>query len=144
MQQKKLLGKTFRKYALFSILLVFVVLLITFFVHFLTTFSTDSKSARNSAFFDSFLIKKRLGHICTFSNFEAKRAKNGSKNQKNLFSKFVLDFNFAPIKGSVSSFSLKKSQIRCTLMDRHTRHRLIKYLGPETSAIYLSRHLTET
>jgi hypothetical protein len=50
-----------------------LVLLITFLVHFLKTFSTDLKSA-----FDF------LGHISTvlFSNFEAKRAKNGAKNQK--------------------------------------------------------------
>jgi hypothetical protein len=46
MQQKKVISKTFRKYALFSLLLMFVklVLLINFFlVHFLTTLSTDSK-----------------------------------------------------------------------------------------------------
>jgi hypothetical protein len=51
-----------------------------------------------------------------FENFEAKRAKNGSKNQKNVFGKCVLDFNFAPIKGLCSSFFIKKSQIRCTLL----------------------------
>jgi hypothetical protein len=36
-----------------------------------------------------------------FANFEAERAKNGSKNQKKYLSKCVLDLNFAPIKGSV-------------------------------------------
>ncbi len=40
----------------------------------------------NSAFLTPFLIFSKkiflLGHISTFSNFEAKRAKNGSKNQK--------------------------------------------------------------
>jgi hypothetical protein len=50
-----------------------------------------------------------------FSNFEAKCAKNGSKNQKNVFCKCVLDFNFAPIKGFVFFIS-KKSQIRSTLL----------------------------
>ncbi len=54
--QKKLLTKTWRNYALFSLLLMFVklVLLITFFVHYFTTFSTVSKSAWSSAFFDIF------------------------------------------------------------------------------------------
>ncbi len=33
-------------------------------------------------------------------NFEAKRAENGAKN-KNVLSKYVLDLNFSPIKGSV-------------------------------------------
>jgi hypothetical protein len=41
------------------------------------TFSADLKSACNSAFIDTFDF---LGHISTFSNFEAKRAKNGAKN----------------------------------------------------------------
>jgi hypothetical protein len=39
--------------------------------------------------------------LALFANFEAERAKNGSKKIKNLFSKCVLDFNFAPIKGLV-------------------------------------------
>ncbi len=67
--QKKLLAKMWRKYALFSLLLMFVklVLLVTFFGSFFTTFSTDSKSAWNTAFFDIFFdIKKFLGHISTF------------------------------------------------------------------------------
>jgi hypothetical protein len=53
-----------------------------FFGAFLITFSTDSKSAWNSAVFDTFFdfFKKKF---VLFSNFEAKRAKkNGSKNQK--------------------------------------------------------------
>ncbi len=70
-------------------------------------------------FFTPFLIFCKKKIFCVifvlFSNFEAKRAKNGSKNQKSLFGKCVLDFNFAPIKGSVFFIS-KKSQIRCTLM----------------------------
>jgi hypothetical protein len=59
-----------------------LVLLITFLVHFSTNFLTDSKSARNSAFFDT--KKKKLCHISIFSNFKAKRAKNGSKIQKRI------------------------------------------------------------
>ncbi len=47
--------------------------------------------------------------LALFENFEAKRTKNCSKNQKNIFRKCVLDFNFAPIKGLYSSFSKKKS-----------------------------------
>jgi hypothetical protein len=56
-------------------------------VYFFKPFSTDLKSARNSAFFDTFLIFSKiflyfLVHISTFSNFEAKLAKSGAKNQK--------------------------------------------------------------
>ncbi len=56
-------------------------------------------------FLITFLIKKNVKVVLVlFSNFEAKRAKNGSKNLKKGFSKCVLDFNFAPIKGSVFFF----------------------------------------
>jgi hypothetical protein len=48
--------------------------------------------------FSNFLFK---GHIVLFSNFAAKRAKNNTKNQKNISSKCVLDLNFSPIKESV-------------------------------------------
>ncbi len=97
-----------RKNALFSLLLMFVklVLLITFLVHFLTTFSTDSKSV---------WILRFLGHIITFFNLWSQTRKKRLKKSKNVFSKCVLDFNFAPIKGSVFFIFLKKSQIRCTL-----------------------------
>jgi hypothetical protein len=86
--QKKLLAKTWRKYALFSLLLMFVklVLLVTFLVHFFTTFSTDYKSAWNSAFLISFFIffTKNIYWVilALFANFEAKCAKNGSKKIK--------------------------------------------------------------
>ncbi len=54
--EKKLLAKTWRKNSLFSILLMFVklVLLITFFGAIFNNFLTDSKSAWNSAYFDTF------------------------------------------------------------------------------------------
>jgi hypothetical protein len=59
-----------------------------FLVRFFKTFSTDSKSAWNSAFFDTFLdfFKKKFffGHNSTFSNFDCTCAGNGSK-KKNLF-----------------------------------------------------------
>jgi hypothetical protein len=44
----------------------------------------DLKSAWNSTFFYTFFLSKKIfvGHISTFSNFQAKRAKNGAKNQK--------------------------------------------------------------
>jgi hypothetical protein len=49
-----------------------------FLVHFLTTFSMNSKSAQNYAFLISFLIfSKNLVILALFENFEAKRAKNG-------------------------------------------------------------------
>ncbi len=111
--QKKLVAKTWRKNALFYLLLMFVklVLLITFFMHFLTTFPTDSKSAWNSAFFDTFLIglkKKILGHISTFFKLWSQTCKKRLKKSKNVFSKCVLYFNFAPINGSVFFIFSKK------------------------------------
>jgi hypothetical protein len=69
-----------------------------FFVHFLNSFSTDLKSAWNSAFLIHFFnLKKILGHIVTF---EAKRAKNGRKKQKTFFYEHVLEFS-ATINGLV-------------------------------------------
>ncbi len=103
--KKKLWAKTWRKNALFSLLLMFVklVLLITFFlVHF---FTTDSKSVWNSASFDTvfdFFNKIFfLGHICTFFKLWSRLRKKRLKTSKNVFCKCFLDFNFAPIKGSV-------------------------------------------
>jgi hypothetical protein len=83
-----------------------------FLVHFFTTFSTASKSAWNSAFFDILFYlfhKIFFGHISTF--WKQKTA----QKIKNIFCKCVLDFNLHPSKGLYSSFS-KKSQIRCTLL----------------------------
>jgi hypothetical protein len=51
-----------------------------FLVHFLETFSTDSKSAFFDTFFDLKKKKKIFGHISTFSNFDCKCAGNGSKS----------------------------------------------------------------
>ncbi len=87
MYKKKLLAKTWRKYELFPLLLMFVklVLLITFFGAFCKTFSTNLKSAWNSAFFDIFFNFFKFFFVVIlvlFPNFEAKRAKNGVKNQK--------------------------------------------------------------
>ncbi len=81
-------------------------LLITFFwfvfLHFFQRIRNQRKILR---FLISFLLKKNkkmLGVILAlYANFEAERAKNGSKNKKNVFSKCVLDFIFAPINGSV-------------------------------------------
>ena len=76
-----------------------------FLVHFFTTFSTDSKSAWNSGFFDIFLDffqkKFSLGHISTFCKLWSQMRKKRLKKSKNVFCKCVLDFNFAPITGSV-------------------------------------------
>jgi hypothetical protein len=57
-------------------------------VHFFTTFPTDSKSALSSAFFDIFENNFWV-ILALFKKFEAKRAKNGSKNQK----KYLVNVN---------------------------------------------------
>ncbi len=82
-----------------------------FVVHFFTTFSTDSKSAWNSAFLDTFfdfLKKKILGNISTFFKLWSQTRKKRLNKSKNVFCKCVLDFNFAPIKGSVFFIFKKK------------------------------------
>ena len=83
-----------------------------FLVHFFTTFSTDLKSAWNSAFFDTFFdyFKKInfFGHISTFFKLWSQTRKKRLKKSKNLFSKCVLDFNFVPIKESVFFIFKKK------------------------------------
>jgi hypothetical protein len=95
MYQQKVVTKTLWKYALFPLLLMFskLVLRINFFAAFLKNFSAD------------------FNGLVLFSNFEAKRAKNGAKNQKKNLSKCFLDLNSAPIKGSVFLIFCKK--IRC-------------------------------
>ncbi len=114
----KLLAKTWWKHALFSLLLMFVklVFLITFLVHFLKTYSTDLKSAWNSAFFKIFSIsKKKLSYEHFLKTLKPNTHKTAQKTKKNVFCKCGLDLNFASIKGSVF-FIFKKSQIRCTLL----------------------------
>ncbi len=80
-----------------------------FLVHFFTTFSTDSKSAWNSAFFDTFFdffIKNFfLGHINTFFKLWSQTRKKRLKKSKNVFSKCV----FICILCLYSLFSKKKS-----------------------------------
>jgi len=97
--KKKLLAKTWRKNALFSLLLMFVklVLLITFFW---CIFSQLFQRIRNQReilrFLTHFRFKKKkifLGHISTFFQLDAKRARNGSKNQKTYFLNVVVYFN---------------------------------------------------
>jgi hypothetical protein len=60
-----------------------------FLVHFFKTFSTDLKSARNFAFFDTFFdfSKKKFFKVILvlFSNFDCKCAGNGKKNGKCFF-----------------------------------------------------------
>ncbi len=84
-----------------------------FWVHFSTTFSTDSKSAWNSAFLTPFSIFFKQNFffaiLVLFSNFEAKRAKNGSKNQKTYFVNVSWISILHPSKGLYSLFSKKKS-----------------------------------
>ncbi len=57
--------------------------------------------------FDFFNKKFFSVILVLFSNFEAKRAKNGAKI-KNVLRKSVLDLNFAPIKESVFLIFFKK------------------------------------
>jgi hypothetical protein len=81
-------------------------------VNFISTFSTVLKSAWNCAFFISFLIFKNtfLGHLKPlFANFEAKSAQNGSKKQKNAFSKLVFNLHVTYLHCS-SPFSQKNSK----------------------------------
>ncbi len=84
-----------------------------FLVHFFTTFSTDSKSAWNSVFFDTFFdfFQKNLFQVILvlFLNFEAKRARNGSKNQKTYLVNVSQILSLHPSKGLYSLFSKKKS-----------------------------------
>ncbi len=66
-------------------------------VHFFKPFSTDSKSAWNSAFFDAhieFFFKKffALTVLALFVNFDCTCAGNGSKKRKIFFYECVLEF----------------------------------------------------
>ncbi len=74
-----------------------------FLVHFFKTFSTDSKSAWNSAFFWHLLwcFPKKIFLVIfvLFSNFDCKCAGNGSKKRKIFFYGCVLEFYYATIKG---------------------------------------------
>ncbi len=77
-------------------------LLITFFGAFFKTFSTESKSAWNSAFFDTFLDfskKNFLGHISTFFKLGLQMRRKRLKKRKIFFYECVLEFNYATIKG---------------------------------------------
>jgi hypothetical protein len=96
--KKKLLAKTWRKNA-FTHVCQTCFAYNFFLVHFFTTFSPDSKSAWNSASFDTFF--DFLGYISTFFELWSQTRKKRLKKSKKVFSKCVLDFNFAPIKGSV-------------------------------------------
>ncbi len=103
---KKLLAKTWRKYALFSLLLVFVqlVFLIAFLVHFYNFFNGFEISVKFSVFWYIFWFFSKtifLGHISTFWKLRSQTRNKLLKKSKNEFSKCVLNFNFAPINGSV-------------------------------------------
>jgi hypothetical protein len=89
-----------------------------FFHNFFNGFKISVKFCVFNAFFDFFEKKIFFCHIGTvvlFSNFEAKRAKNGSKNQKTYFVNVSYISILHPSEGLYSLFS-KKSQIRCTLL----------------------------
>jgi hypothetical protein len=106
--KKKLLAKTWRKNAIFSLLLMFVklVLLITFFGCIFSQLFQRIRSQREILrFLTPFLIFFQkiffLGHISIFFKLWSQTRKKRLKKSKNVFSKCVLDFNFATIKGSV-------------------------------------------
>ena len=105
--KKKLLAKTWRKNALFSLLLMFVklVLLLPFFCAFFNNFFNEFEiSVKFCVFWHLFRVfpkKFFLGHISTFFKLWSQTRKKRLKKSKNLFSKCVLHFNFATIKGSV-------------------------------------------
>jgi hypothetical protein len=91
-----------------------LVLLITFFwCVFSQLFQRIEISVKFCVFWHLFYFykKKNLGHISIFFKLWSQTRKKQLKKSKNVFCKCVLDFNFAPIKGSVlySLFSLKKS-----------------------------------
>jgi hypothetical protein len=69
------------------------VMLITFSLEFFYNFLTGSKSASNSAFFDThFKISWNIIFaviLALFANFEAKRAQNGPKNEKSFFQTWI-------------------------------------------------------
>jgi hypothetical protein len=75
-----------------------------FFVHFFQLFQWIRNQHEILRFLTPFLIFSKtifLGHISTFSNFKSQLRKKQLKKSKNVFSKCVLDFNFAHIKGCV-------------------------------------------
>jgi hypothetical protein len=77
----------------------------SFWCIFFNNFFNGFEISVNSAFFDThieFLNKKFfLGHISTFLKTLKPNAQKTAQKRKNLFSSCVLDFNFAPIKGSI-------------------------------------------
>jgi hypothetical protein len=116
MLNKKVISKNAtEKKPFFHFLLMFVklFLLITFFwcifLHLFQRIRNQREILRFLISFLIFFIEFFWVILALFANFEAECAKNGSKNQKNVFCKCVLDFIFAPIKGSVFFNFLKKS-----------------------------------
>ncbi len=74
---------------------------ITFFVNFYEIFSTNLKSAQNSAVFDTHIIyfkrKCFFAFLAPFANFKANRGGSTAQKNKNIFYKCVLEFNLATI-----------------------------------------------
>ncbi len=75
-------------------------------------------------FFISFLITKKLVILALFLNFEAKRAKNSSKNQKTFLVNVSQISILHPIKGSVFFILKKKSNslypsVQCTVYNKN-------------------------
>ncbi len=115
MHTKKVISKNVTEKCTFSLLLMFVklVLIITFFWCIFSKLFQRIRNQREmlrflAPFLNFFPKKNFLGHIST-SNFEAKRAKNGSKNQKTYLVNVSQISILHPSQGLYSSFSKKKS-----------------------------------
>ncbi len=104
---KTVFSKNVTEICPFSLLLMFVklVLLVTSFWYiFLQLFQrirNQREILRFWYFFVFFAKKFFLVHISTFCKLWSQMRKKRLKKSKNVFCKCVLDFNFAPIKGSV-------------------------------------------
>ncbi len=110
MHQKKVISKNVTEICTFSTFTHvrqtcfaynFITFFGAFFNNFFNGFEISVKFCVFLHLFDFFPKKIVYVILVLFSNFEAKRAKNGSKIKKYVFCKCVLEFNFAPIKGSI-------------------------------------------
>ncbi len=92
-------------------------------MHFFHFYSCSSNLFNFFVTFFNFLngfensMKFCVGHINTFFILWSQTRKKRRQKSKNVWSKCVLDLNFAPIKGYVFLIFFKKVKNRCTLMD---------------------------
>jgi hypothetical protein len=135
--QKKLLAKTWQKYTLFSLLLIFVklVLLITFFgVFFYNFFNGFEISMKLCVFLYLlwFFPKYFLGHISNFFILWSQTRKKRHQKSKNVLSKCVLNLNFAPTHQRICVLNfLKKSRkfVHVVYMSKLAFGKMFKIIG---------------